>query len=215
MRFEAFEKIISELIDAALPGLSAQMQMAPPFREELILRQKSEDRLPKRAAVMALFYPNKNNCISLVFIVRNSYDGVHSGQIGFPGGKPELEDQNLAETACRETWEEIGVDMASVELIRPLTPLYIPPSNYDVFPFIGMTRDLPIFKVQLSEVQSIIEVTLNEILDNKNIIFTTVKTSYGPKVTVPAFQFDGQIVWGATAMILMEIVVLLRTVLKK
>lgn len=215
MRFAAFQKIISQIKVSDLPGESAQMLMAPPFREELIQRHKAEGRSPKSAAVLALFYPDDNNTTTLVFIVRNSYDGVHSGQIGFPGGKPEPQDLSMADTACRETWEEVGVEMASIELIRPMTSLYIPPSNYDVFPFLGMTPKTPSFKLQASEVKSIIEVTLSDILELKNQNYTTVKTSYGPHVRVPAFTFKDQIVWGATAMILMEIMILFQSILKK
>jgi len=215
MRFEAFEEIISQLKALNLPGEGAQMQMAPPFRNELIQQHQTEGRVPKRAAVMALLYPDKNNQTSLVFIVRNSYNGVHSGQIGFPGGKPEPEDQDMADTAYRETWEEIGVEPRSIRLIRPMTELYIPPSNYNVSPFLGVTKKTPKFKLQLSEVQSIIEVTLEDILDDKHQILTVVKTSYGPHVEAPAFQFNGQIIWGATAMILMEIVRLFQSILKK
>lgn len=215
MRFEAFEKIISALIDADLSGLPAQMQMAPPFRDVLIQRQKLEGNRVKKAGVLALLYPDFEENINMVFIVRKSYDGVHSGQIGFPGGKPEAEDGSLAQTAIRETWEEIGVKQSLIQIIKPLTDLYIPPSNFNVSPFLAVIKSTPKFNIQPSEVQSIIEVSLNDILDKKNLISTLVKTSYGPSVQVPAFLFKGQIVWGATAMILMEIVVLLRTVLKK
>ena len=89
MRFEAFSKIINAINSFALPGLEAQMLMAPPFREELLQRNTDLRKDAKPAAVMALFYPNKQGETHLVFIVRKSSPGVHSGQIGFPGGKPE------------------------------------------------------------------------------------------------------------------------------
>ena len=215
MRFEAFEEIISALKESKLPGEVAQIQMAPPFREALIKRQKLEAKPFRKAAVLALFYPNKYNETMLVFIVRKSYDGVHSGQIGFPGGKPEPVDDNLSQTAIRETWEEIGVSRSSIQLLKPLTELYIPPSNFNVSPFLGMTNFRPIFTLQTSEVQSIIEVPLSDILNKKNRIETSVKTSYGPTVRVPSFEFQGNIIWGATAMILMEIVELFQQILKK
>jgi len=215
MRFDAFSKIINAINSFALPGLEAQMLMAPPFREALLKQSVSLRANSKLAAVMALFYPNKKGDTHLVLIVRKSSPGVHSGQIGFPGGKPELGDVDLKATAVRETWEEIGVSSDSMHVLCPLTEVYIPPSNFDVFPFVGMTASTPNFKRQPSEVESIIEIPLKDILDESNRGFSLVSTSYGPKVNVPAFNFEGHIVWGATAMILMEIIELLNSILKK
>lgn len=215
MRFDAFSKIINAINSFALPGLEAQMHMAPPFREALLKQSVSLRANAKLAAVMALFYPNKTGETHLVFIVRKSSPGVHSGQIGFPGGKPELGDVDLKATAVRETWEEIGVSSNSIHVLCPLTEVYIPPSNFDVFPFVGIMASTPNFKRQPSEVESIIEIPLKDILDESNRVFSLVSTSYGPKVNVPAFNFEGHIVWGATAMILMEIIELLNSILKK
>ena len=158
MRFDAFSKIINAINSFALPGLEAQMLMAPPFREALLKQSVSHRANAKLAAVMALFYPNKQGETHLVFIVRKSSPGVHSGQIGFPGGKPESGDVDLKATAVRETWEEIGVSSQSIHVLCPLTEVYIPPSNFNVFPFVGMSTSTPNFKRQPSEVESIIEI---------------------------------------------------------
>lgn len=214
MRFDAFEKILSEIKYLELKGVTSQLKMAPPFRKELLERNKSVIKDAKKAAVMALFYPNKCNDVQLVFIVRKSYDGVHSGQIGFPGGKPEPEDANLEQTALRETWEEIGVKSNKVEMVCALTNLYIPPSNFIVFPFVGFSANTPKFKLQTSEVESIVEIPLHKLLEDSFQIYTKVTTSYGPTVQVPAFNFDGHIIWGATAMILIEIVDMIKDIIK-
>ena len=215
MRFDAFSKIISALNSLPLPGIDAQLIMAPPFRAELLQQNKLLKKNAKPAAVLALFYPDRTMNTNLVLIVRKTSSGVHSAQVGFPGGKPELSDQNLEATAVRETWEEIGVSKDHIKLLFPLTKLYIPPSNFIVFPFVGMTAATPDFKLQPSEVESIIEIPLHEILDDSKQIFSTVVTSHGPSVRVPAFNFNGHIVWGATAMILMELICLLNLILKK
>ena len=103
----------------------------------------------------------------------------------------------------------------AIQILRNLSEVYIPPSNYNVFPFIGLTNETPDFKPQISEVESVIEVSLKAVMNAKHQIITKVKTSYGLSVSVPAFNFNGHIVWGATAMILMEIIYLLNLILKK
>ncbi len=215
MRFDAFSKIIGSINSHALPGKEAQLQMAPPFREVLLKQTSHLIDNAKLAAVLALFYPGKNDNTYLAFILRKPSPDVHSGQIGFPGGKPEAEDLNLQHTALRETMEEIGVQSEAIQILRNLSEVYIPPSNYNVFPFIGLTNETPDFKPQISEVESVIEVSLKAVMNAKHQIITKVKTSYGLSVSVPAFNFNGHIVWGATAMILMEILYLLNLILKK
>ncbi len=215
MRFDAFSKIIGSINSHALPGKEAQLQMAPPFREVLLKQTSHLIDNAKLAAVLALFYPGKNNNTYLAFILRKPSPDVHSGQIGFPGGKPEPGDLNLQQTALRETMEEIGVQSEAIQIITSLSEVYIPPSNFNVFPFIGLTNETPNFNPQISEVESIIEVSLKAIVNVKHQIKTKVNTSYGLSVSVPAFNFNGHIVWGATAMILMEIIFLLNLILKK
>ncbi len=215
MRFDAFSKIIFSINSYDLPGKEAQLQMAPPFRDVLLKQTSHLIDNAKLAAVIALFYPGKNHNTYLAFILRKPSPDVHSGQIGFPGGKPEAEDLDLQHTALRETMEEIGVQPEAIQIITSLSEVYIPPSNYNVFPFIGITNETLDFKLQISEVESVIEVSLKSLMNPKHQIITTVKTSYGLSVSVPAFNFNGHIVWGATAMILMEIIYLLNLILKK
>ena len=215
MRFDAFSEIIGSINSHELPGKEAQLQMAPPFRDVLLKQTSHLIDNAKLAAVIALFYPGKNHNTYLAFILRMPSPDVHSGQIGFPGGKPEAEDLDLQHTALRETMEEIGVQPEAIQIITSLSEVYIPPSNYNVFPFIGITNETPDFKLQISEVESVIEVSLKSLMNPKHQIITTVKTSYGLSVSVPAFNFNGHIVWGATAMILTEIIYLLNLILKK
>jgi 8-oxo-dGTP pyrophosphatase MutT (NUDIX family) len=215
MRFDAFSKIIFSINSYDLPGKEAQLQMAPPFRDVLLKQTSHLIDNAKLAAVIALFYPGKNHNTYLAFILRKPSPDVHSGQIGFPGGKPEAEDLDLQHTALRETMEEIGVQPEAIQIITSLSEVYIPPSNYNVFPFIGITNETPDFKLQISEVESVIEVSLKSLMNPKHQIITPVKTSYGLSVSVPAFNFNGHIVWGATAMILTEIIYLLNLILKK
>ena len=158
MRFIAFEKVIPQINKLSLPGLETQLKMAPSFRENLLERFKEAQKSAKLAAVLALFYPSGTGETNLVLILRKVYKGIHSAQVGFPGGKPEIDDASLLDTALRETCEEIGVSSDKITVLRELTPIYIPPSNFQVHPFIGISNRPINFKLQASEVDGVIEV---------------------------------------------------------
>lgn len=186
------------------PGLRAQLKMAPPHRfndQEIFLNVPPHAR---KAAVMMLLYPDEYNELHFCLIQRSTYDGKHSGQISFPGGKKEKTDADYWETALRETAEEIGVTSSDVNLITVLSSTYIPPSNFLVYPFLGYTNNRPNFIPEIGEVDHIIEVPLSDLLTESNITEGQIKASYMKDINVPMFVFDQYKVWGATAMILAE-----------
>ncbi|GGI57213.1 NUDIX hydrolase [Winogradskyella haliclonae] len=213
MDFNTFLESIVNIKHLPLLGEEAHAKLSPPYRLDLAEKYKEKRKSASKAGVMALFYPDENRKTHLVFILRKSYKGVHSAQIGFPGGKFEKTDLDIMETALRETEEEIGVPTKQVEVLKTLSPLYIPPSNFMVHPFLGISRDTLQFVKQETEVEEILEVRLNDFLDDRNIVSTKVPTSYNVEVEVPAFKLNGHIVWGATAMMLSEIKVLLKDIL--
>ncbi len=213
MNFDKFLISISKIKNIPLPAEASQFKMSPPFRKELINMNKEAMKTAKKAGVMALFYPNDNQQTTLVLILRKTYNGVHSAQIGFPGGKLEAQDDSLKTAAIRETFEEIGVPVQGIEVVKQLTQVYIPPSNFYVQPFIGVSRETPVFVKQEDEVEEIIEVSLKHFMDENNRITKWVETSYSINVEVPAFKLNGHVVWGATAMILSEIKDLLKQML--
>ena len=210
MNFDIFLKKIPFIINEALPGDSAHAIMAPLERRELMLNLNIEIVNPRQAAVMMLLYP-KNSLTHLVLIVRNTYPGVHSSQIAFPGGKVETSDASLQQTALRETWEEIGIDPEKINVVRSFSDVYIPPSNFLVYPFLGFCTEELIFIPDPSEVAGILEVSLSDFLDEKNVKSKQMTTSYTQETAVPVFIIGEHVVWGATAMMLSE----LKEVLKK
>lgn len=209
MDFQDFLQYVPNLIPVELPATLSHIKMAPKGRIEELKNFDLTTKTPRIAAVMMLFYP-KNDETHLVLIVRNAYNGVHSSQIAFPGGKYEISDVNFEETALRETEEEVGVSSDKIEIIKRFTPMYIPPSNFLVHPFLGIAREELSFFPDIREVADIIELPLSVFLNDEIIIEATLSTSYAANVMVPAFNIQNHVVWGATAMILSE----LRDVLK-
>ncbi|CAM4049210.1 CoA pyrophosphatase [Flavobacterium sinopsychrotolerans] len=212
MDFQEFLRFVPKLIDARLPALDAHIKMAPLERLESLRNIDFGDKKPRIAAVMMLFYPKKERT-HLVLIVRNSYKGVHSAQIAFPGGKYELEDENFAETALRETHEEVGIHPDKIEILKPFTELYIPASNFMVHPFLGISKEELVFLPQPSEVAGIIELPLSTFLSDAIVVDTNLSTSYADSISIPAFKIEEHIVWGATAMMLSELKEVLKEVL--
>ncbi|WP_412561241.1 NUDIX hydrolase [Winogradskyella sp. MIT101101] len=213
MRFDTFLKSVVKIKHLQLLGEQSHAKMSPPYRLELAEKMKAKHKNAKTAGVMALFYPNTEYETYLVLILRKTYKGVHSAQVGFPGGKYEEVDRDIMDTALRETEEEVGVPVSAVQVLKPMSPLYIPPSNFMVYPHVAVSEVKLDFIKQDEEVEDIIEVNIDSFLDDANVITTRVPTSFNVEVDVPAFKLNGHIVWGATAMMLGEIKDLLKQVL--
>lgn len=203
MTFTAFTDNLEKLKTDKLGGLDAQFKLAPEMRLKFS-EEKIKAKNPRKAAVLVLFYPNENNEMCFLLTERASYNGTHSGQISFPGGKTEENDRDLAFTALREANEEVGVLPSEVKIIREITDVYIPPSNFLATPFIAYAEKKPAF-IANSEVANLIEVSISDLLNEENITSETISTSYMKEITIPCFKLNNYIVWGATAMMLAEI----------
>jgi len=212
MDFQHFLEFVPQFDAVKLPAQEAHNLMAPLERITGLKNLDIESKNPRIAAVMMLFYP-KEGKTHLVLIVRNSYKGIHSSQIAFPGGKYEPGDEIYSNTALRETHEEIGVHPEKIEILKPFTQLYIPPSNFLVYPFLGISKEEIKFVPDPIEVANIIELPLSTFLKDEIVINTTLSTSYANNIVVPAFKIEEHIVWGATAMMLSELKTVLKLVL--
>lgn len=210
MDFNYFKNKIETLSQISVGGLEAQFKLAPKFRAQYsknLVTQKN----PKKAAVVALFYPNAKGETSFLLTLRASYNGTHSAQISFPGGKFEKSDTSLKQTAIREANEEVGVEKNDIGIFKQMTNVYIPPSNFLVTPFLGLLKYEPIFTIN-NEVEKIITISLKDLLKETSISKTMVTTSYAKNVQVPCFVLNNYTVWGATAMMLSEIRALLKNI---
>lgn len=209
MDFNSFLTHISRLEHAPLGGLESQFKMAPALRLKFT-EESIAKRNPKESAVMALFYPDKEEQTRFLLILRPSYNGTHSAQISFPGGKRDANDPSLISTALRETEEEVGISQERITILRELTKTYIPPSNFWVTPFMGYLSKHPEF-ITNDEVEQLIEVKAVDLIDDQFLITKNLTTSYMQNIDVPCFFFNNHIVWGATAMILSEVKDLLKS----
>ena len=197
-----------DIKNAELLGENAHKIYSPPYRpvfsyEDILTRN------PKLAAVNILLYL-KDNEWHFPLIVRSiNENDRHSGQISLPGGKREKEDPDFAYTAKRETSEELGIDEHYVRIIREMSPIYIPPSNFYVRPFISYTKKNLTFILQETEAVELIEFPVSSLL---NIIekpeMMALPSSRG--VEVPVINFNNYLIWGATSMILSEFSQLLK-----
>jgi 8-oxo-dGTP pyrophosphatase MutT (NUDIX family) len=189
-----------------LPGTDIQWQMASSDRFV-----RNFPRLPgsdaRVAAVLVLLYPATDS-IHTVLMQRPDYNGVHGGQISFPGGKKEPGDEDVIHTALREASEEAGIDPSKVFIIGTLTPLFIPVSNMLVSPVLGWMNEKPVFHYKPEEVEFLIDADIKRFLDPSVVKSKPIEIR-GEIIEVKYFDYDSNVVWGATAMILNEFLFLL------
>lgn len=187
-----------------LPGHAAFMELSGYKRPDLeqVLAQRPP---PRESAVLTLFYPKAGELHTLLML-RPTYSGVHSGQVGFPGGKREAEDPSLKHTALREFREETGASGSTIEVVGSLSPIYIPPSRTLVTPFVGITENLGALQPDPLEVAKLIETPLGLLLrDDILKRREQMVQSQGRRLEVPYFDVEGHVVWGATAMMIAEL----------
>lgn len=200
---ESLVSLIKQRFNAPLPGIEAQYRMAPITRAKFDL-EKLDPSAYRKSAVMLLLYEQDND-IRIPLLKRHEYVGKHSGQIGLPGGKHDMNDGELVNTALRELNEEIGIDPEKIEVLGKLTPLFIPVSSFYVQPFVGLYDHPEInFNIDAREVNKLISLKLETLKDNTIIKEDGIVSGDGYKLKTPYFSVEGEIVWGATAMILSE-----------
>jgi 8-oxo-dGTP pyrophosphatase MutT (NUDIX family) len=199
MQFHSFLEFVPKIQELRLPGLSEQLTMAPAVRKQLLEKPIIN---PKKAAVICLFYEGMHGETCFYLIRRSSYPGVHSNQVGFPGGQIDSADQTPWDAAKRELWEELGISTTQVSRIREITPLYIPPSHFWVDCFLAYSTSQTELNIDQDEVKEVISVSLAEFINIKKS-FTDQLENNGNKT--PIYFLSNNIVWGATAMILAEI----------
>lgn len=199
---------IRAAITRGLPGWSAQKLFSPIHTEKY--RQPKPDS--KQAGVVALLYPAADDMMHLVYIKRTSNhpDDKHGGQISFPGGQYESGDKDIRATALRELQEELGLDPSQIEILGALTSLYIYVSDFQVYPFLAYIDHTPDFDIEIAEVAYPIAIPLKTLLEQSSL----TKDIHIREMTIknaPYYDLNGEVLWGATAMMTSEILELVKT----
>lgn len=200
--FSIFIRQLSKNLKKPLPGEAAHRIMEASSAKYLGVKPNKKTR---RSAVLILFYPVEDE-VYFALIVRAAYDGIHAGEVAFPGGKYEQTDENLINTALREAKEEVGIRPDQVKILGTLTETYIAPSNFLVQPVIGYIASQPNFIANGREVEAILEIRLSYFCNPGSVRFSEILIP-GDVVSTPHYELEGHKIWGATAKMIIELLV--------
>ena len=202
-----FRDFLISRLSQPLPGQMAQFQMAPLARQQPEMASVHAKKC-REAGVLALFYPDSDGMPALLLTVRPKAMNKHAGQVAFPGGRRE-KGEDLEETALRETEEEVLIHRSKVDVLGTLSSLYIPPSNFCVYPFIGCIDYTPDLSVRTEEVADMFGVPVSHLIDAERRRVTRRSVGEAER-DVPHFLFQDRFVWGATAMMISELAAVLQ-----
>lgn len=192
-------------------GLQAQLLMAPKLRKEELEIYSNVLPQQKSAVLVLIYFDTTTNKSFIVLTLRSNNLRAHSGQVSFPGGKMEKDDKSIEDTALREAEEEIGINRnLNIEIIGHLSPLIIPITGFKVYPVVGFLQYKPDFNINTDEVEKLLLIPLEDLASNNSIkqkIFSKSTSEKGH--SAPYFDIAGVEIWGATAMVLSELIVTL------
>ncbi|MDD2983245.1 MAG: CoA pyrophosphatase [Crocinitomicaceae bacterium] len=199
-----FEAKIHAAISNSLPGENAHIPMNPSGRNLSSEAKKKATNIRESAVAIVMYKTSENH--EIVLIQRPDYIGAHGGQISFPGGKRDLEDEDLKATAMRECKEEIGISLEEAAFLGQMTPVYIPVSNFHVEPYLFYYDQIPNFVKDEREVSAIFSISVVDLLHDGTISKMEIDIQ-GDRLykDIPCFLINEKKIWGATALILSEL----------
>ncbi|WP_421764840.1 NUDIX hydrolase [Ekhidna sp.] len=208
MNFDELTSFLEKRVQKPMPGDVAHQRMKPKLASGAPLKMKHATP-PRKGGVLILLYQDQET-VHFPLIQRPSYEGIHSGQMALPGGRYEEEDQDQFNTALRETEEEIGVDQNSIQIVGSLSEFFVAASNYMVLPVIGKLDHKPKFVPEPREVADIVTPPVSHLIDPDRLKEKEMNVRNGFKMHCPYYDLAGRTVWGATAMMLSELVEILK-----
>jgi 8-oxo-dGTP pyrophosphatase MutT (NUDIX family) len=175
--------------------------------EQNLIKEKGKQATP--CAVVAICF-EEDQQLKTTFILRPTYEGTHSGQIAFAGGKKDSNDTSLIQTALRECYEELGLELQKENLLGALPDVYIPPSHSLVTPFVAYLPEKPIYKPDTREVAKVLELNLADFKNPANQQIQEIVISSGKTLKLPCFVVEGYTIWGATARMVQNFLTLMQ-----
>jgi len=205
--YSAVKTYLKEILLGELPGVQAHSKLLPPGRR----LKTSDDELSsvKMSSVLLLLFPEGDH-LYICLTKRPRTMKHHPGQISFPGGKVEKDDLSAEMTALREAREEVGVDHHQIEILGKLSDLYVEVSKFSIQPFLAWADQKPEFLVDYGEVEELILFPVSDFVANEIISETELETVTGA-LRVKYYPYNGEFIWGATAMILSELIEILKS----
>lgn len=204
--YSSYRTYLHDALKSKLPDGEAHRKMLPAGRR---LKLSDHERSSvKLSSVLVLLFPEGEK-LYVCLMKRPNTMKHHPGQISFPGGKVEKEDTSAEMTALREAREEVGIDPGSVEILGKLSDLYVEVSRFSIQPFLAWTNKKPDFRINSEEVEALILFPLSDFVACETISETPVQTLSGV-LQVRYYPYNGEIIWGATAMILSELIEILK-----
>jgi len=204
--YSTIKTYLKETLKGELPGTRAHSKMLPPGRRLKFV--ENELATVKQSSILLLLFPEGDHLYTCL-TKRPRTMKYHPGQISFPGGKVEKEDLSAEMTALREAREEVGLDQTGIEILGKLSDLYVEVSKFSIQPFLAWVDQKPDFVVDFGEVEELILFPVSDFVRNEVISETEMETVSG-SLQVKYYPFNGEIVWGATAMILSELIEILK-----
>ncbi|MEQ9468411.1 MAG: CoA pyrophosphatase [Ekhidna sp.] len=208
MNFDELTRFLEKRVQQPMPGDLAHQRMKPKLPNGAPVKMKHATP-PRKGGVLILLYEDQG-IVRFPLIQRPNYVGIHSGQMALPGGRYEESDQDQFYTALRESQEEIGVDRGRVEIIGSLSEFFVAASNYMVLPVIGKIDHIPDFVPEPREVDDIVTPPITHLIDPNRLKEKEIVVRSDFKMICPYYDLEGRTVWGATAMMLSELVAILQ-----
>jgi len=205
--YTAVKTYLKETLQGELPGIKAHSKLLPPGRR--LKTNDDELLLVKMSSVLLLLFPEGEQ-LYICLTKRPQTMKHHPGQISFPGGKVEKDDLSAEMTALREAREEVGIDHDKIEILGKLSDLYVEVSQFSIQPFLAWADQKPDFLVDFGEVEKLILFPVSDFVANEIISEIELETVTG-SLQVKYYPYDGEFIWGATAMILSELIEILKS----